>query len=62
MILDSLVADVVLRWTVGQTTDPLRDERSDTGMLAFALAMVLDLGLLKRRLRPDGIAAGSHAT
>ena len=32
-------------------------------MLAFALAMVLvlELGLLKRRLRPDGIAAGSHA-
>jgi hypothetical protein len=31
-------------------------------VLAFALAMVLELGLLKRRLRPDGIAAGSHAT
>jgi len=47
------------------------DERSDTGVLAFAhvlvLVLVLELGLslslLKRRLqRPDEIAAGSHAT
>lgn len=31
-------------------------------MLAFALVMVLELGLLKCRLQPGGIAAGSHAT
>lgn len=67
MIQGSLVAGVVLRWSVGQTTDLSRDERSDTGVLAFALVMMLvmmlESVLLKRRLeRPDETAADSHAT